>query len=713
MTESEQGGGVVSKRTGRRERGRRRFSGAAPASGGAPTSGDPAQHDLGVVLIHGIGGQTPRHTLDAWAPPIESALEGVLADHGRDVSSAGRPHLQGARGPLPARHTDVGSQGRTLERVLITEAHWADAYRGRRLLGTLPWLARIGPAMVLPFMPDGRDRMSETPTGHEVAQAEVRLLMRFAGIFFVLVFLASIPRPVLWAVIGVGLSVVALMMLDPRFNLAGHVRMAAAEEDGLKAVQQRIEEVIEATRAVSSKVVVVAHSQGGYLAHRTLAAMAPSDITLITVGSGLRPITALRVMGSQRRFSVGSWVALLGVMSGEVWLLTHLRPSEVFSPFVLAGIDVRQLVMSLVVGAGTQGVATNDVSPGVWEVVRGVLPTVELDWWLPLAAIPYLAACVVIRRSGPDFVREVTIGGLSRTDWVDVTSHQDLVGRLIFPALPHGVEEKPVVVTGNAVMDHVRYFSHRGITPWVIAAQLSRLLGYSSDSRVEAARESALARSARRHDFRSAVLLVPLIPIALLAVVLERDPWFAVLSAIPLLIWTLVPTSLGVWLLDGWDSWQVSRFLAGRRAPLLTPGVSHRWPEACALAATAVLAALSGTAVTAWLDFLQVDVGDGLAAVHHVWAVAALVLAVIVAAGYRPPSLGVTAALVFVTVIVGVPSWQALTAFYPPWLPPLGLASLVLVAVSTASALAGFNRVTSLLVRGAKALRCKGRTGRG
>ena len=681
----------MGKRASRRRRGQRKGQRQfAVLSDETAVSAD--DWDVGVVLVHGIGPQRPFDTLESWTPSIHQALGATLGRHGRVTSDLERCSVGTDAGDISGYSTTVSRSGRHPSRVLVTEAHWADSYRSRRLLGTLPWLARVGPAMVLPFMPDARDREGDDPSDLLPSGSALRFLMRLLSALVPLVVLAALPMPLQATAIAAGLAALIVMMTNHRFNFAGHVCMAADEEFGLDAVEERIMQVIDTTRQSSKRVVVVAHSQGGYLAHRALTRMHSQDTTLITVGSGLQAITTLRVMGSRPRYVIGCWGALLGTLVVEGWLLTHFNPGQIFSPFAQMGVDPGILFAGLVVGALPPDLFATATPESMTDVLRGAIPKVHLDWWLLGAVMAYLVLLLIGRRWGSDFVRDIRIPALTRTHWIDITTHHDLVGRLAVPELPREVEEKAVVVTGNAFADHVRYMTKPGITSWLVAEQIARGLGYPANPMSEHERTSALARSSRRHSLRLAALVAPLLFVATMALTVGSDPVQAMVTATPKLIWVALALSLFVWLADTRDSRQVAEALADSE-DARTPSVPSepRLAEAAVLIATSLLGALSALAVYGWLRELHLlRQGEGLVSVVTLWTVACLCLAAAVAAGYRPPPVKVTGILLCATLIWAVPAWQSMAPLYPRHFLPLGLPAISWTALSTLVCLVGF-----------------------
>lgn len=697
----------MGKRAGRRNRARR----ALHVGNHLPTDhsqhvegGGPGHWDVGVVLVHGIGGQKPGDTLESWTPIIRGALGGVTRESGRTVSP-----LRSCSAPVgdtdaPAYEMTLERKGHATARVLVTEAHWADKYRSRRLLGTLPWVARIGPALILPFLPDARDRHS---AGWQLA---IRLLMRILSPFMVLTLIMALPRGLQLAATALTAAALLMMVTNQRFNLAGHVQMAAEDDAALAAVQEHLTMVVESTRQVSTKTLVIAHSQGGYLAHRTLRDLPTWTGTLISLGSGLRPITALRVMGSRPAYVVGCWAALIGTLLTEIWLLTHFDPGQVVSPFRQMGIDEGLLFMALVVGVVPTDLWDSATPLGTKEAVVQSLPRLTLDWWFVCAAGAFLTALLIVRLWGDEFTTAMRIAPLRRTDWTDITTHHDLVGRLTVPPLPPSVDEKAVIIHGNALMDHTRYLNTPGITAWLVADRIANMVGFASKAKIETSRRNALARSTRRHDLRIAAVAAPLSLVGLTAILDGRDPLGSMIAAVPHLAWVFLLLSLFVWFTDTKDSRDVAAELHRRTAPRPVPkSVTRRPADAAILVVVTMTAMLSSLAVGTWSQELNLLHADILVEMFVVWFMSGLGLAAAVAAGYRPPAVWVTTALVAVSLVMALPTWLSAGPTYPAHFAPLGLPALAAMAIYTFVGLFGLGRLWAGLRRLPRSLARQGR----
>jgi len=96
-----------------------------------------------------------------------------------------------------------------------------------------------------------------------------------------------------------------LEIFHRKYNLIGHVRVAASQTVGQASeISTRIDEAVSRICSYSNSVTVLAHSQGGFLAHKQLfkSRHRRNISRLIGVGSGLRPITVLSACENRKKY---------------------------------------------------------------------------------------------------------------------------------------------------------------------------------------------------------------------------------------------------------------------------------------------------------------------------------------------------------------------------------------------------------------------------
>ncbi|WP_097275669.1 hypothetical protein [Streptomyces sp. TLI_55] len=204
----------------------------------------------------------------------------------------------------------------------MAEAVWADRFR--RPSWYLRWLLTVGyallslPAVLLLVGPDRRDRSLWEPTGASFKRTfmsslrdglrpgaflispEFRHVARMSWRFLTLLVLlaactALFMKHPWWTV---GCTAVMIGLLCTRMNVADHVIMAAARDQEREKLLDFLEERLRWMQEHCDKIVIIAHSQGGFLAHQLMARNGGRNqskvIRLVGVGSGLKPIRLLQ-----------------------------------------------------------------------------------------------------------------------------------------------------------------------------------------------------------------------------------------------------------------------------------------------------------------------------------------------------------------------------------------------------------------------------------
>ncbi|MFE1790696.1 hypothetical protein ACFW7J_20255 [Streptomyces sp. NPDC059525] len=212
--------------------------------------------------------------------------------------------------------------GQRAATVLIAEAVWSDRFRRPpwylRWLRTVTYLVRSLPGVLLLLGPDRRDRSfwvsTETsfkstflrsirnglwPIGF-FASPDMRHMGRMGWRFLTSLVLLAAFMALLsehpWVAGGGAAALVVL--LSTRLNVADHVIMAAVRDHEREKLLDYLEDRLRWMQERCDKIVIVAHSQGGFLAHQLMARQGGRNqrkvIRLVGVGSGLKPIWILQ-----------------------------------------------------------------------------------------------------------------------------------------------------------------------------------------------------------------------------------------------------------------------------------------------------------------------------------------------------------------------------------------------------------------------------------
>lgn len=311
-----------------------------------PSSSRP--YPRGMLVVHGIGSSKSGDTRKLFARAIKHGI--TQAGGKAQVTDVTVP------GGFPQSRVDIHGA----PSVLLAEAYWADAISalngwdlhrvGRQLLA----LARMTPFLLAGAV---GPRAHEPDPSHTIPQAganssslwnQVRalapMLWRMATLYGVAIGLslligAAVTRH--WLAFALILLAVALVVLLGKSKLLGQVRIAALEDTEIAPALTRIRDSLGQMEAVCDEVWVIAHSQGGYLAHRVLTedgSNAHPRVKRFTgVASGLRPIQLASLVRSAWWTALG-WIGLAGGVFAAVFLVLMLTPGGLLSPSWLSGL---------------------------------------------------------------------------------------------------------------------------------------------------------------------------------------------------------------------------------------------------------------------------------------------------------------------------------------------------------------------------------------
>ncbi|MEK8143891.1 hypothetical protein NKH18_23985 [Streptomyces sp. M10(2022)] len=122
----------------------------------------------------------------------------------------------------------------------------------------------------------------------------------------------------------------------------------------------------------------------------------------------------------------------------------------------------------------------DSVAESMKQVQFGLLFLGDMPWerWAAIAvsAVLTLACGLTIRfRIRPKAETLFALppsNGPQQLEWEEYSSQHDMVGRMLLPTLPRGVEQEATPVLGHPLGDHTRYFDDDGLLTRHLAAQL-------------------------------------------------------------------------------------------------------------------------------------------------------------------------------------------------------------------------------------------------
>ncbi|MFD6889242.1 hypothetical protein [Streptomyces sp. NPDC059957] len=434
---------------------------------------------------------------------IFTALQDV---HSAQVLSWENQPLVASPEDAATRHAEVVvSLGGTRHRALFAEALWADKFTelGRpSLRRTLTFLLASLPLLFWVVGPDRRDlRVLTSPSRGlqgqvEGSLAQMRLLWRLLTLAVISTALAfgilMAARSLL--VSALLLSLLALLVRSRR-NLLWHVRVAAVDEARTQLLLVHLHRKLAWMERHCDEVVVVAHSQGGYLMHRVLSPTAgqrhPKVRRFIGVGSGLKPISLLKTFDNSG-IGPGLW-ALAGLVPGLLWGFGPWtwQPFGWVSQGLLRGAYLAlQTALTPMAFLGDARVAELQRETVAAELHRffTAMPSMHLDLahWVAIT-VSVAMACLLTRlnraalQARPPYPLDLD-HHRRRIEWREYSSPHDMVGRMLGPTLPDEVEQPWIAPVGQPLTDHTLYFHRTGILPRRLAADLLGDLGLKAEA---------------------------------------------------------------------------------------------------------------------------------------------------------------------------------------------------------------------------------------
>lgn len=461
----------------------------------------------------------------------------------------------------------------------------------------------------------------------------IRLLQRVLLVAAALYFLWALS-PVVATGFLFAIPLAAFVMgFIPRLNIAGHVQVAATEGSELQAIRDKIDSTIREVEDVSKEVIVVGHSQGGYLGHDHFTRH-PSrgNATFIGVGSGLRPITLLRHMRKRAGVEATIWTAFVSFCAATLFsflTLDFAGPATLRAMFEIAISRGVLLYIGLVPTSLPDSARNLHLS----DSFRDLVPILHVSYVAVASLSVAIGATLAIRRWGVPEAFEVKVAGLQSMRWLEVSSPHDPVGRSLWPTLGDRVHEYSVPITGNPVADHIKYFGRISLIPWILGGEVLRSLRVTGriDAPLKAA-DVACYQSGRRQALRTAVLFTWILIVVIQFHVLGGETFMVTATRVVGILIGLY--AVGWIVVVAMEVLGQSRLLTKLSDPIPLPEVEEV-PTFRRMFAGVMVVALGLIAmITArLLSIMGLEEFSGLASLHGVVTVA---YGLLIIAGYRP-----------------------------------------------------------------------------
>jgi hypothetical protein len=296
-----------------------------------PPCKPPERAAIGVLLVHGIGDHKEGETLLGFGEPMMDWLRDWLRATGstpaRGSVKVSEARLRASRTEAvsPAcAHVDIelaatATAAAQSERWLVAEAWWGDSVQPPRTLRLLTWLLTRGPLLIYWHFYLG-------PLRRTRALSQMQMLLGLAAFMLaVTVQLVVLVAMVLWLIpFGPWRRAVAAAVRALTLTL-GDSFVLLEQDFQSAALVRRVDRALDWLGQRATKLIVVAHSQGGAIAHEALRRLRTDRVAaFVSVGSGLEKLHFLRHVRDRRGGLAAASLLGLLVFGGAGILLVGL-----------------------------------------------------------------------------------------------------------------------------------------------------------------------------------------------------------------------------------------------------------------------------------------------------------------------------------------------------------------------------------------------------
>lgn len=358
----------------------------------AHTNQKNKKYDLGVLFVHGIGLQKPGDTFKEMYEPIKEQIR-----ENKEISFS---ELSKSNTEAMCEFVNKGSQGNTKRAdVIFRESNWnglggqsnTPAGCGEYVIGTLKAILYTAHALAsVVLFGELRIILGIIIAASMVIQYDLfnkslnyageidRNLKDFSHIGTILITaLVVVAFFLFWKFCGVFLEVINLFISGKILHLIRYKILSV--KDILINLYQQINNVVtygytlgannyilQVTKDISDlrdeskKVMIIAHSMGGFLTHEALKSfisITPNTIYFNGVGSGLGPVTVLRdrLLGKlelNKKYTTAWWVFLVVTISlvlFSVWYILSIYEIVTYLILTLKGDSINFPICAVIV----------------------------------------------------------------------------------------------------------------------------------------------------------------------------------------------------------------------------------------------------------------------------------------------------------------------------------------------------------------------------
>ena len=261
------------------------------------------QADLGVLFVHGIGQQKPGETLVGFGEPLIEWISDRLRKNwgtGGELSPDPCPdcHLAMHHQHLLLRARSADRDEATQKSWIFAECYWDDVVKSVEVNAFSRWVGLMMPPLVLwqaaTSMLGGFRRRRHVGWRWNplswyafLCNSFWNVTLRPVAAYFLMLLSATslLPAPDRKLENRPSLGRFASMLV-----VVADTYSFAADEEVARLIRRRFWNAFTALRRDCRRVVVVAHSQGGAIAHATLKEHGVAPAAFVGLGSGLGPL---------------------------------------------------------------------------------------------------------------------------------------------------------------------------------------------------------------------------------------------------------------------------------------------------------------------------------------------------------------------------------------------------------------------------------------
>jgi len=448
------------------------------------------KYDSALLFVHGIGNQKEGDVLKNMATPVANYIINVAEKYGWQTELE-----------QEAPSSSIVITARKQNQVKTTrldECIWSNSFPRLTFWEFAKWAAaRVSSPIVL-LIPDKDDIQVICRELELHNYPGVNAYLKLTGVIFRLLFrlllLSGISLLILTGLLlslqfllgsstGVRVAMLILLLvatvclvsLHKKANYFAHVPAAIMPSHG-EYMLDTVKDAIRRTYRLTKRPTLIAHSQGGFLAYHALKDLSTKKRPkwrLFGVGSGLRPITFLDRLNNRWALSLW-WATSLYAFLAIGSLLALLNHADFGKNLRFAGIHL-YFISRAILGLPLSSAEINYLSEPLRQQSHTFLSQVfyllQYTIPLPLATILLGIFWIVANRSSSSPLLFDRIPPLKCvSNWTEVTTSHDLVGRLSLAPLPSQARQQDTSGLSNVILDHISYFK-TSILPIQIAIE--------------------------------------------------------------------------------------------------------------------------------------------------------------------------------------------------------------------------------------------------